>query len=59
MPKFIITWDAGYGDTSAVIEASDPLEAEQEAYEAWREEAESYAFYEAVPYSVQAAERLL
>jgi hypothetical protein len=59
MPKFIITWDAGGGNTSEAIEAPDLSTAEIMAYENWQQEAESYAFYEAVPYSEEAAEDLL
>ena len=59
MPKFIITWDAGCGDTSEVIEAPNQSAAEQEAYERWKDEAETEAVYEAVPYSEEAAKHLI
>jgi len=59
MPKFIITWDAGCGNTSEVIEAPNEKAAEQEAYNQWLWEAEIEAVYEAVPYSEEAANHLL
>ena len=59
MPQFIITWDAGYGDTSVEIEAAGIDEAEMEAYEAWKEDAESNAIYSAQEYSDELADELL
>lgn len=49
MGKWKITWDVGYGPNYEVIEASDRIEAEAEAYESWREEAETNAYYVAEP----------
>jgi len=51
MPKFIITWDAGYGQSEDVIEADSYDEALNQAYECWRDEAESHANYEALEYT--------
>jgi hypothetical protein len=45
MPYFIITWDAGYGDTHAKVEAKDECEALEIAGQRWLEEAESLAEY--------------
>ncbi|GEM_PF-2467235 len=50
MPKFIITWNAGYGDSAAVIEAESHAAASLVAYENWRDEAESNADYGAEEY---------
>ena len=36
--KFIIKWNAGYGDNYDVIEAKNQEEAQKAAYEEWREE---------------------
>jgi hypothetical protein len=58
MPKFIITWDAGYGETSQEIDASDLESAEMEAYAMWKEEAENNAEYSAQEYTEQLAEDL-
>ena len=54
--KFIIIWDAGYGDTAEVIDAENEAAAEKIAYESWREDAESNANYSAQPYSDELAE---
>jgi hypothetical protein len=51
MPKFIIIWNAGYGENAEIIEAEDESEAQQKAYDAWRDEVESNADYTAKPYS--------
>jgi len=51
MAKWIITWNAGFGPSSEVVEAKDHEEAEQMAYEQWKEEAESEAEYTAIPYT--------
>lgn len=51
MPKFIIRHNAGYGNSYSVVEAETMSEAEELAYEAWREEAESNADYDAMEYT--------
>lgn len=45
MAHFKIMWNAGYGDNWAFVEANTKEEADQLAYEAWHEEAESAASY--------------
>jgi len=55
MEKFIIIWDAGYGESADIIEAESAEEANRAAYEAWREDAESNADYRAKPYSKELA----
>lgn len=47
MKKFLITWDAGYGQNEEVIEAENQSEAEAEAYDRWKDEAESNSDYSA------------
>lgn len=49
MPRFLLTWDAGYGPSTEEVEADNQEDANQMAYEAWREEAESNAKYTATP----------
>jgi hypothetical protein len=57
--KFIITWDAGYGDSSEVIEADSLTEALEIAYETAIEEAENNLKYDAVEYSEEAEKELM
>lgn len=56
MPKFIINWDSGYGESHDVIEADTLDEANAIAYDQWRDEAESYANYGAEEYNEELAE---
>ena len=56
MPKFIIKWNAGYGESALVVEAETLEEANHDAYAAWREEAESNADYSAEPWTRDEAE---
>ena len=59
MPKYILTWDCGYGSKDgAVIEATDLDAARLAAYECWRENAENNADYDAEPYTPERAEEL-
>jgi hypothetical protein len=51
MPKFIIRWNTGYGDSCEVIEADTFEEAEIKAYDSWREETENNSDYEAMEYT--------
>lgn len=55
MPKFIIRWNAGYGDSHEIVEADDVAHAERIAYEEWRQNAEDAADYEAEPYTSERA----
>jgi hypothetical protein len=57
MSKWLITWNAGLGDKSEVIEAETHDEALENAYEAWKDDAEANASYEANPYSAALAEK--
>lgn len=43
--SYIIKINAGYGDEYSEVEANSFQEAEEKAYEAWREEAENNADY--------------
>ena len=56
MGKFIITYNAGHRESAEVVEADTLNEALNMAYEAWRDEAESNADYNAVEYSDNIAE---
>lgn len=56
MSKYIISWDAGYGDNYETVEADSKEEALKFAYECWREEAESNADYSAVPWTQELAD---
>jgi len=58
MPRFIITWDAGYGDSHEEIEADNFDKALEYAYESWKEEAESNATYSAEAHTEELAEEL-
>jgi hypothetical protein len=58
VPKFIITWDTRFGPSSEVIEAADQEQANKFAYEAWRQQAEDNADYNAEPYTKERAEEL-
>ncbi len=55
MEKFIIIWNTGYGDNAEVFEAETLEEAQAAAYEAWREDAECQAEYQAHPYTADLA----
>lgn len=59
MPKFIIMWDGnGCGENYNIIEAPSQADAEEIAYQAWREEAEENAKYDAYEYSEELAEEV-
>ena len=45
MDKYLITWDAGYGESADVYEADSLEDAEQAAHDSWQQEAESSAVY--------------
>jgi len=46
--EYLIKWNAGLGDKFKVVKAIDEEEAEREAYDSWREEAENEAEYEVI-----------
>ena len=52
MPRFLIRWDAGYGEQEIEIEADSLEEAEEEAYNHWLEDIQSQGDYEAVEIDV-------
>lgn len=56
MPKFVIIWNAGYGENWDCVEAADQEEAQKAAYEAWRDDAENNADYRAEPLTKESAE---
>jgi len=56
MTKYIITYNCGYGDTVDLIEADSLSEAENAAYEAWNEDAQSQADYSAMEFTLENAE---
>jgi len=41
MKKYIINWDAGYGESYEIVEAESLAEAKNIAEEKWQEEVES------------------
>lgn len=55
MPKFIITWDAGFGECYDCIEANTIAEAKRQAHDSWQEDAESNAQYDARPLTEETA----
>lgn len=56
MAKFITVYNAGYGDCADIIECENHAEAEQYAYEAWREACEAQADYSAVTLTQESAD---
>jgi hypothetical protein len=48
MKKWIIQWNAGYGDSYETIEAENYDDALDEAYQYWKEEVESNADYSVI-----------
>ena len=44
----MIKYNYGYGDEFDIVEAKDQNEADEMAYEAWKENAENQAVYESV-----------
>lgn len=55
MAKYVIVWNAGYGDSAEVQEHETQEEASLAAYERWREEAENAADYSARPLTAELA----
>jgi hypothetical protein len=56
MPRFIISWNAGYGTSYDEVEAKNIEEAETVAHDCWREEVESNADYSAEEWDEEKAE---
>jgi hypothetical protein len=56
MPKYLIIWNAGWGENTEVIEADTPEQAQNAAYEACREEMENNADYKAKLLTPEVAE---
>lgn len=56
MPKFKIFWDAGYGESSEVVEAESEIHADNLAFERWKEEADSNSNYWSEPYEEESDE---
>ena len=56
MPKYLIKWNAGYGEMTDVAECASQEEADNIAYESWREAAESNADYAAEVLTQELAE---
>ncbi len=54
--KYILKWDAGFGPSAIVIEAKNQEEAEFDAYECWKEEAETSAEYSAEEWTQEEAD---
>lgn len=48
MPRYIITWNAGYGDNYAEVEALNKEAAAEMAYDEWEEEASNNADYDVI-----------
>lgn len=55
MPKFIIKWNAGFGESYDCIEAVDLEEAVDLAHDAWNDETQSNADYDALPLTEETA----
>lgn len=54
--KYFIKWDCGYGDMHDVVDADSREEADEMAYDAWKEEAETNASYSAEEFTQEVAE---
>ncbi len=51
MKKYIIQWNSGHGPNYEEVEADSHGEAEELAYQSWREDCEGHADYEAIEYN--------
>ena len=58
MARYIISWNVGFGDEADEVDCQSQEEAEEAAYEAWKEAAESGANYSAVPWNARDAYEL-
>ncbi|NIT56960.1 MAG: hypothetical protein GWN00_12205 [Aliifodinibius sp.] len=47
MKKYLIRWNAGYGEAYEYVELNNIAEAERYAFERWKDEVESNADYSA------------
>ena len=56
MLKFIIQWNAGWGDCYDTVEAKDVDDATRKAYEKWHEDIQNNADYSAEEYTEKAWE---
>ena len=56
MPRFIVRWDAGFGDCYVDIEADDYEDALKVAHDHWKEDVESQADFDAEEYTEEKAE---
>ena len=56
MPKYIVTWNCGYGEVWDLVEAQNIETANKLAYECWREDAEQSAEYGAQEFTLENAE---
>lgn len=56
MKKYLIKFNAGFGEETEVVEAETQEEATTAAYDAWRESAENNADYEAILLTKEIAE---
>ena len=56
MPKYIIKWNAGYGEDADVVVADTQGEADDMAYRRWREIAEENADFSAEPWTQDEAD---
>lgn len=56
MTKYLITTNCGYGDNHQVGDVANQEEADQLAYEIWKEEAETQAIYYAQELTPELAE---
>lgn len=59
MPKFIMKINYGYGDEYQGVEAENLEEAQEAAYDWWKQEAENQAEYTAVPWTEKLAGEVL
>ena len=51
--KYLIKWNAGYGHDFEVIDANDQSEADDAAYQSWKQAAEMEADYIAEPLTAE------
>ncbi len=54
--KYLIKWNVGWGHSYKVVEADSKEEAENMAYESWKDEVESDADYSAKLFTEEIAE---
>lgn len=48
MTEFIIRWNAGYGDCYDIADVENEKEAQEYAYESWKDDIENSADYEVI-----------